>query len=349
MSYDQLDDDLRAFESRLAAQLPELVRGVRAPAGLPDQVRTRVSRRRARHQLAAAVSTVSAVAAAAAVLLASGPAPRPAVSPPVITIAEVIARAQAATADMSRLIKVTKDGAGVSYLDASHHSESWYSARRISGGQPLMASGESITGTTWTSILVDYKDRVYATTSASTLTSGPWGAKGISVGASWPYGTASDPEAAYLDALRHGSIKLIGYRYLDGRRTILIQLVQHEPRQVRPKLHPIAPDGRKIDFRKIKMCPWAPYPPTVYRVWLDASSYLEAQYADIEPRFVGGSPAGPGQRQTCARLDGTTTLITATSWLPPNKKNTAVAKLVPPAGFTQVSEQQIAVYLGPYS
>jgi hypothetical protein len=36
-------------------------------------------------------------------------------------------------------------------------------------------------------------------------------------------------------------------------------------------------------------------------------------------------------------------------WLPPTPQNRALAILVPPAGFSRVSEQQMAVYLGPYS
>jgi hypothetical protein len=36
-------------------------------------------------------------------------------------------------------------------------------------------------------------------------------------------------------------------------------------------------------------------------------------------------------------------------WLPPTKKNLALLNLTPPAGFTQVSNKQIAQYLGPYS
>lgn len=41
--------------------------------------------------------------------------------------------------------------------------------------------------------------------------------------------------------------------------------------------------------------------------------------------------------------------ITEVDWLPPTQQNLALLNLTPPASFTQVSNQQIAQYLGPYS
>jgi len=90
-------------------------------------------------------------------------------------------------------------------------------------------------------------------------------------------------------------------------------------------------------------------PPAVNEVWLDASSYLEVQEATIEPKTVMHLLHRHRIAWACYQVVGWSPTTTSVGWLPPTRHNLALLKLIPPAGFTQVSSQQIAQYLGPYS
>jgi hypothetical protein len=57
----------------------------------------------------------------------------------------------------------------------------------------------------------------------------------------------------------------------------------------------------------------------------------------------------PGVVWACYQVVGWSATTTSMDWLPPTKQNLALLDLTPPAGFTQVSNQQISQYLGPYS
>ena len=91
-------------------------------------------------------------------------------------------------------------------------------------------------------------------------------------------------------------------------------------------------------------------PPPVNEVWLDASTYLEVQEATIEPRAVMRMvPGKHGVVWACYTVVGWSATTTSVDWLPPTKHNLGLLNLTPPAGFTQVSNQKMAQYLGPYS
>jgi hypothetical protein len=249
----------------------------------------------------------------------------------------IVRHAANAEKNAARMIQVTRDGAGVDYMSVATQQTLFISSLSIRG-RPLLASSEAIKGTTYTSTLVDYKDRAYNIISASTRDGGPWGAKGIVIGSWLPGVTASDPAAAYTTALRKGIIKVIGFRNFDGRRTILI------------KINGAKPKGRAAckPYSGAKSCPRAtagrackPLPQGMLEVWLDPTTYLEIAQAKITPTFTGT----PG----CPKFKDMSTYLTKFQWLRPTKHNLALLNLTPPAGFTKVSSHQMGVYLGPYS
>jgi hypothetical protein len=326
-------------------------------------VRRRVARRRIlRAGGLSGVTFLAAGVTAAAVI--AGTSPGPAIArghhlPGVKTAPEqaqtaayIVRHAAAAEAGAARMIQVTRDSAGVNYLSVATQQTVFVSSRRTSHGQPLFASAESIKRTTYTNTLIDYKDRAYTVNSASTLDGGPWGAKGIVIGSWLPSVTASDPASAYTAALRRGIIKVIGYRTLDGRQTILIQIDYQKLKLRMSKLYPCQAAGPS-------KCPGAAMPPRpascklpplpVNEVWLDASTYLEVQEATIEPRTVMHELHKPRIVWACYKVVGWSATTTRVDWLRPTKQNRALLNLTPPGGFTQVSNQQIAKYLGPYS
>jgi hypothetical protein len=362
------ENDLMAALRSLAPPAPD-------DAAVLRGVRRRVARRRIRR--AGGLTGVTGLAAAiTAVAVVTGSAPGPAIAgghhPPAQktttqraqTAAYIVRHAAAAEARAARMIQVTRDSAGVSYMSVATQRTVFVSSRRTSDGQPLLASAESIKGTTYTNMDVDYKDRAYTVNSASTLDGGPSGAKGIVIGSWLPGVTASDPASAYTAALRKGIIKVIGYRKLNGRQTILIQVdfqkVKDQnapPAQICPARHAGAPSSSGSASSGPSITPCGPLPPGtvtckfvplgVDEVWLDASTYLEVQEATIAPKTVGGTASD--KLPTCAKVVGWSTTTRSVDWLPPTRHNLALLNLTPPAGFTQVSNQQMAQYLGPYS
>ncbi|TVZ06700.1 hypothetical protein EAS64_04835 [Trebonia kvetii] len=334
-------------------------------------VRRRIARRRI--LLAGGLTGVTGVAAtvtAVAVLAGSAPGPgsaaggqhprvTPAASGPqpstsqtvtgkARTAAYIVRHAAAAEAAAARMIQVTRNGAGVSYLSVATQQELFVSSRRIPGGRPLMATAESISGETYTSTEVDYKDRAYNVVSASTRDASPWGAKGIVIGSWLPGVTASDPASAYNDALRKGIIKVVGYRKLHGRQTILIRIDYRKAYDSAIKPHPCitGQDGACLPPRPAG-CKLPP--PGVNEVWLDASTFLEVQEATLAAKTVMYTVDKPGIQWACYTVTGWSTDATSVDWLPPTRQNLALLNLKPPAGFAQVSSQQMAQYLGPYS
>ena len=312
----------------------------------PDQgavlsgVRRRIARRRAL-QAGSGLSAVAAAVTAIAVVTGAGPGPQipagqPTPSPTadqlVQTAAYIVRHAANAEQNAARMIQVSRDGAGVDYLSVATQQTVFVSSLRIHG-RPLLASAESIIGTTYTSTLVDYKDRAYNVVKASTRDGGPWGAKGIVIGSWLPGVTASDPAAAYTAALRKGIIKVIGYRELDGKKTILIQVNGVGGKRIN-SVYGKPQAGRA---RSCKLLPKG-----MFEVWLDASNYLEMQDAMVGPKFVRGQSG-------CLKFSGWSRSITKLQWLRPTKHNLALLNLTPPAGFAQVSSHQMDLYLGPYS
>lgn len=362
MSESQLIEAVRAALDAETASL-------RARPDVAARARSGARRRRVVRGVLATVPAVGLVASLAIVAIGGGhhrPAPK-AATQRAQTAAYIVQHAAAAEAGAARMIQVTTDRAGVDYMSVATQQTVFVSSRRTSHGWPLLASAEYIKGTTYTNMDVDYKDRAYTVNSASTLDGGPWGAKGIVIGSWLPGVTASDPASAYTAALRKGIIKVIGYRNLDGRQTILIQIDyqkvkdQNAPTaQICPAGHAGAPSSSGSASSGPPLTPCEPLPPGtvtckrvplgVDEVWLDASTYLEVQEATIAPKTVGGSASeGPGVRPTCAKVVGWSTTTTSVDWLPPTKHNLALLNLTPPAGFTQVSNQQMGQYLGPYS
>jgi hypothetical protein len=337
----------------------------------PDQseilcgIRRRIARRRLRR--AGGLAGVTGLAAAVtAVAVATGSAPSPgstggdhrpapiAATQRVQTAAYVVRHAAAAEAAAARMIQVTRDRAGVDYLSVATQQTLFVSSRRTSRGQPLLASAESIKGTTYTSTDVDYKDKAYTVNSASTRNAGPWGAKGIVIGSWLPGVTASDPASAYTAALKKGIIKVLGHRTLNGRQTILIR-VNNRKMSLRmlKKLHL---QNHACAARHAGPCqgPTRPAtckvpPPPVNEVWLDASTYQEVQEATLEPKTVMYRQRTQHILWACYKVTGWSATTTKVDWLPPTKHNLALLHLAPPPGFTQVSNQQMGQYLGPYS
>lgn len=303
--------------------------------GVLNGVRRRVARRRLA-QTGGSLGGVAAVVTAVVLVTGPGPIPpSPTVTPRVQTADFIIKHAASAEKNAARMIQVTRDGAGVDYMSVATQQTLFISSLRIHG-RPLLASSEAIKGTTYTSTLVDYKDRAYNIISASTRDSGPWGAKGIVIGSWLPGVTASDPVAAYTAALRKGIIKVIGYRNFHGRRTILIKLNGGKFKRAtacKPS------SGGKSCFSPGRSC--KSLPTGRVEVWLDATTYLEIAEAKITPKFVGPP--------SCPKFTGWSTDLTKFQWLRPTKHNLALLNLTPPAGFTRVSSHQMGVYLGPYS
>lgn len=312
---------------------------------VPDQdavlrgVRRRVARRRL-IQAGSTASGVAAVVTAIALVTGVGPGPQtpggrssptPTPAQQAQTAAFIVRHAASAEKAAARMIQVTNNGAGVTYLSVATQQTLFVSSLRVHGG-PLMASSESIKGTTYTATLVDYKDRAYNVATASTRDGGPWGAKGLVVGSWLPGVTASDPAAAYTAALRKGTIKVIGYRGLDGRKTILIRIIG-----VRDKSSGGA-YGKKPAARA-KSC--KPLPKGGYEVWLDASTYLERQEAMVQPKF--------SRHDGCLTFTGWSTATTRVQWLRPTSHNLDRLNLTPPAGFARVSGHQMDILLRPYS
>jgi hypothetical protein len=304
---------------------------------------------------------IGLAAAITAVAVVTGSAPGPAIAgghPPAQktqthraqTAAYIVRHAAAAEAKAARMIQVTRDRAGVDYLSVATQQTLFISSRRTSDGQPLMASADSIKGTTYTSTLIDYKDRAYNVNTASTLNGGPWGAKGIVIGSWLPGVTARDPASAYAAALRRGIIKVIGYRTLDGRQTILLQIDYQKLKHI-PNLYPCQARHARCPGPALSSRPSTCKlpPPAVDEVWLDASTYLEVQEATIEPKTVMYQVRKPHVVWACYKVEGWSPTTTRVDWLPPTRHNRALLNLTPPAGFTQVSNRQIARYLGPYS
>jgi hypothetical protein len=362
------ENDLRAVLRRLEPPAPDEATVLRG-------VRRRVARRRIL-RAGGLTSVTSLAAAVTAVAIVTGTAPGPAIAgghhPPAPkkaiqraqTAAYIVQHAAAAEALAARMIQVTRDRAGVNYLSVATQQTVFVSSRRTSHGQPLMASAENIKGTTYTNTLIDYKDRVYTVNSASTVNGGPWGAKGIVIGSWLPGVTASDPASAYTAALKKGFIKVSGYQKLDGRQTILIQINYRKVKLHICQAQQAGPcQGLAMPARP-DSCTLPPAP--VNEVWLDASTYLEVQQATIEPRTVMHLLHKPRivrgrlvervqprrallARGVCYKVVGWSATTTSVDWLPPTKQNRSLLNLTPPAGFIQVSNQQIAQYLGPYS
>ncbi len=347
------ENDLRAALRGLEPPVPD-------GAAVLRGVRRRIVRRRVlRSAGLAGVAGVAGLATLTAVVFGSGAAPGPVIagghrSPSrstatqqAQTAAYIVEHAAVAEVNAARMIQVTRDRAGVSYLSVATRQTLFVSSRRLASGQPLMASAEDIKGTTFTSTLIDYQDRVYNVISASMRNGGPWGAKGIVVGGWLPGVTAKDPASAYAAALRQGIIKVLGYRTLHGHRTILIRIDTAKLRikcQVGQGTLCHAPAGPPRPANcKVP-------PAVVNEVWLASSTYLEVREATLTPKTV--MRMQPGKHKitwACYRVVGWSATTTEVDWLPPTKHNRALLNLTPPAGFTSVSNAQIAQYLGPYS
>lgn len=310
----------------------------------PDQnavlsgVRRRIARRRVL-QAGSGLSAVAAAVTAIAMVTGAGPGPQvpasrptPTADPPVQTAAYIVRHAATAEKNAARMIQVSRDGAGVDYTSVATQQTVFISGLRFHG-RPVLASAEGIKGTTYYSTSVDYKDRAYNVVKASTRDGGPWGAKGLVI-ASWlPGVTASDPAAAYAAALRKGTIKVLGYRGLHGKKAILIQIVGAGDK---------SSNGAYVTPKAGRAHSCKPLPSGGYEVWLDASTYLEMQEAKVDPKFVRS-------RSGCLMFTGWSTAITKMQWLRPTKHNLALLNLTPPAGFARVSSHQMDLYLRPYS
>jgi hypothetical protein len=325
----------------------------RMTAGSPAANRS--GRRRGR--VAGVTGLAAAMAAAAAVtVIVTGGGPSHGKQPVVTkaqTAAYVLQRAAAAELNTSHLISAE------SYVRVLGGQTSIYTyvagqRQRIvnlpgptpNGMSPRIDLTTTINGKTWTNTTIDYRDRVYAViTSGTTDDSRP-----VTIFSILPLQPNPDPAVAFSEALRQGVITVLGHRNLHGKDTILLRI-----NPVQPKLNlPKCPDKMSAP------APAASSPsglPSVHHcrlqrlnlppgplLWLDAKTYLIVQTEAFLPKMSPSAQAGGSGRQAYTHFFDTVT------WQAPTAANLALLNEPVPAGFTKISEQQLAQqYTGKYS
>jgi len=118
----------------------------------------------------------------------------------------------------------------------------------------------AIGGGAYTETDVEYQHHVYATFTTSSLDEGTQ----VTLSSFLPLQGNSDPQVAFQQALKAGTITVVGHQSLNGRDTILIR--------VNTKIKP----GAKLQ--------WAPS-----WIWIDASTYLVVQTKQPIPHFPSAS------------------------------------------------------------
>lgn len=313
------------------------VSDIRMPPGLADHVVGRDRRRKARIRLTGAVSAVAAAAAVAAVIAVPGwPGDRQAPGQPsagghVQTAAYVLSRAAAAQVDSSHLISVDRGAGGVTYTYVATQQQRIVSSKLDSSGQPYFQIKTEVSGSAYKETTVEYQDQVYSTLTTSSEDHGPF-----TISAFLPLQSDKDPATAFQQALKAGTIAVVGHRNLNGRDTILLRIKAGAAK---------AAAGLPPDY-----------------IWLDSSTYLVVQTENFVPwalpsasrhlRIHGKQPWPP--------VDGNVSVIRGKAtwspvlhditWLSPAPGNLALLTLTPPAGFTKIpSSEMEKKYLGPIS
>jgi hypothetical protein len=317
------DGDAR---SALQAAMSACVSDVRIPASLLDNAVSRERTRKTRIRLASAAGVTAAVAAMVTVIAVTAAVPgrpsghvasprptaggRPAAGRPMESAAYVLDRVAAAQVNSYRMISV-QHGDGLIYTDVETQQQRIVSALRDSSGQPYFQITTTIGGGAYAETDIVYQYHVYSTFTTSSLDDGSQ----VTLSSFLPLQGNSDPRVAFQQALKAGTITVVGHQSLNGRDTILIR--------VKTRIKPSA----KLQW-----------PPSW--IWIDASSYLVVQ----TKQFVSNFRPGPGGKITWRPI------VNQVTWLPPTPQNLAQLTVTPPAGFTKIPYSVLAQkYLGPIS
>jgi hypothetical protein len=293
------------------------VSDIRMPASMLDSAVSRDRTRKTRIRLASAAGAAVAAAAVVTVIAAvpgrpSGhvASPRPAAGRPVQSAAYVLDQAATAQVNSYRMISVEHDD-GLIYTDVATQQQRIVSALRASSGQPYFQITTAIDAGVYTETDIEYQHHVYSTFTTSSLDAGTQ----VTLSSFLPLQANSDPRRAFQQALKAGTITVVGHQSLNGRDTILIRVnAANKP-------------GAKLQW-----------PPSW--IWIDASTYLVVQ----TKHFIPSLPSAPGGKISWRAI------VNQVSWLPPTPENLAQLTVTPPAGFTKIPASEMAQkYLGPIS
>ena len=317
----------------LRARMSACVSDIRMPAGLLDEAVRRNRKRTARNRLAGAVATVTVAAAVAAVVAtlpgspvsrptSIRPAIRPAIHPhhprlQVQTDAYVVDHIATALANSYRMISVDRgsggmDSGSVTYTDLATQQQRYASGLRDSSGEPYLQWTTSISHGIWTETDYDYADHVYSVLTASDMDHG----QRVTVSSWLPLQSTSDPAVAFRQALKAGTITVVGHRILDGRDSILL----HANDLSADPMHPSS-------------------------IWVDASTFMVVQTQHFIHAYKGGTFIPPTPTSKMIWIP----LVNRVTWLSPAPRNLALLTMSPPAGFTEVPYSAMVKYLGPIS
>jgi hypothetical protein len=301
----------------LRAAMSACVSDIRMPASMLDSAVSRDRTRKTRIRLASAAGAAVAAAAVVTVIAAvpgrpSGhvASPRPAAGRPVQSAAYVLDQAATAQVNSYRMISVEHDD-GLIYTDVATQQQRIVSALRASSGQPYFQITTAIDAGVYTETDIEYQHHVYSTFTTSSLDAGTQ----VTLSSFLPLQANSDPRRAFQQALKAGTITVVGHQSLNGRDTILIRVnAANKP-------------GAKLQW-----------PPSW--IWIDASTYLVVQ----TKHFIPGLPSAPGGKISWRAI------VNQVSWLPPTPENLAQLTVTPPAGFAKIPASEMAQkYLGPIS
>jgi hypothetical protein len=301
----------------LRAAMSACVSDIRMPASMLDNAVSRDRTRKTRIRLASAAGAAVAAAAVVTVIAAvpgrpSGhvASPRPAAGRPVQSAAYVLDQAATAQVNSYRMISVEHDD-GLIYTDVATQQQRIVSALRASSGQPYFQITTAIDAGVYTETDIEYQHHVYSTFTTSSLDAGTQ----VTLSSFLPLQANSDPRRAFQQALKAGTITVVGHQSLNGRDTILIRVnAANKP-------------GAKLQW-----------PPSW--IWIDASTYLVVQ----TKHFIPGLPSAPGGKISWRAI------VNQVSWLPPTPENLAQLTVTPPAGFAKIPASEMAQkYLGPIS
>lgn len=329
-------------ETALREIMSNSVSDIHLPPELADRVISRDRKRKARIRLTGAVGAVAVAAAVATAIAVPGrpggqraPA-RQAAGVHVQTATYVLSRAAAAQVDSSHLISVDHAVGGVTYTYVASQQQRIVSTKLDSSGQPYFQIGTEVSGNAYKETTVEYQHQVYSTVTTSNVDDG----QPITISSFLPLQSDKDPVVAFHQALKAGTITVVGHRDLNGRDTILLR-INHAPGAARKaKAAAIPPDY----------------------IWLDGSSYLVVQTEHYVPWSLPGAdhqlrlhgqqswPAVPDHTSVIRGKTTWSPILADITWLSPTPENLALLTVTPPDGFTNIPDAEMEQkYLAPIS